>query len=120
MSRTRIAASLAGISSILLLTGWLMIRALPLEAAPQISATKADAQGVTVDQAEANLLHRAPVDYPREARAKGIQGTVVLEVEIDEAGAVADARVLSGPQELRRAALQSVLQWHYAGHAVAG
>ena len=113
MSRTRIAASLAGISTVLLAAGWLMVRTLPLEAAPQIAA-RSDSPGVSVDQAEANLLHRAPVDYPREAREKGIQGTVVLEVEIDDTGAVSDARVLSGPPELRRAALQSVLQWHYA------
>src|SRR5437879_577592 len=110
MSRTRIAASLAGISSLLLLAGWIMVRALPLEAAPQVK----DAPGVTVEQAEANLLHRAPVDYPEEAREKGIQGTVTLEVDIDETGSVTDARVLNGPQELRKAALQSVLQWHYA------
>jgi len=114
MSRTRIAASFAGISSILLLAGWFMVRALPLEAAPQIGSARSDSPGVSVEQAEANLLHRAPVDYPPEARAKGIHGTVLLEVEIDETGAVSDARVLSGPQELRRAALQSVLQWHYA------
>ncbi len=31
-----------------------------------------------------------------------------------KAANVSDARVLSGPQELRKAALQSVLQWHYA------
>jgi TonB family protein len=110
MSRTRIAASLAGFSSLLLLTGWMMVHALPLEAAPQVK----DAPGVSVEQAEANLLHRAPVDYPAEARAKGIQGMVTLEVDIDETGAVTDARVVSGPQELRKAALQSVLQWHYA------
>jgi len=110
MSRTRIAASLAGISSLLLVAGWLMVRALPLEAAPQVK----DAPGVSVEEAEANLLHRAPVDYPKEARDKGIQGTVTLEVDIDETGAVSDARVMSGPQELRRAALQSVLQWHYS------
>jgi protein TonB len=76
--------------------------------------TRSDAAGVTVEVAEANLLHRAPVDYPREALAKGIQGTVVLEVDIDETGNVSDAKVLSGPQELRKAALQSVLQWHYS------
>jgi TonB family protein len=110
MSRTRIAASLAGISSLLMLAGWLMVRALPLEAAPQVK----DAPGVSVQEAEKNLLHRAPVDYPAEARARGIQGTVTLEVDIDDTGAVTDARVLSGPQELRRAALQSVLQWHYS------
>src|SRR5262249_38324817 len=101
---------LAGISSLLLLAGWLMVRALPLEAAPQVK----DAPGVSVELAESNLLHRAPVEYPVEARAKGIQGTVTLDVDIDENGAVTDARVVSGPQELRRAALQSVLQWHYS------
>ena len=42
-----------------------------------------------------------------------MEGVVAIEINIDERGQVADARVLSGPDELRRAALQSVLQWHY-------
>jgi hypothetical protein len=37
----------------------------------------------------------------------------VLELDIDEQGLVSGARVLSGPEELRHAALQSVLEWHY-------
>ncbi len=116
MSRTRIAASLTGISVVTLTAGWLMVHSFPLQAAPQErpAAKRADAAGVTVEQAEANLLHRAPVEYPEAARTKGIQGTVLLEVDIDESGNVSDARVLSGPQELRKAALQSVLQWHYS------
>jgi TonB family protein len=63
------------------------------------------------------LLHRAPVQYPKEALAKRIEGTVVLEITLSETGTVSDARVLSGPDELRSAALQSVLQWHYANDA---
>ncbi len=43
----------------------------------------------------------------------------MVEAALDAAGVVSDARVLSGPQELRKAALQSVLQWHFA-HAEAG
>jgi TonB family protein len=43
---------------------------------------------------------------------------VVLEVKIDAAGHVSDARVLSGPEELRRAALQAILQWHYSPKAM--
>jgi TonB family protein len=39
---------------------------------------------------------------------------VTLEVSIDAEGNVVDARVISGPEELRRGALESVLQWHYA------
>jgi TonB family protein len=37
-----------------------------------------------------------------------------VEVKLDAKGNVADAHVLSGPDELRKAALQSVLQWHFA------
>jgi TonB family protein len=36
-----------------------------------------------------------------------------VEVKVDAKGNVADAHVLSGPDELRKAALQSVLQWHF-------
>ena len=36
----------------------------------------------------------------------------------DDRGEVSDARVLSGPEELRRAALESVLQWHYSPEAM--
>jgi protein TonB len=110
MSRVRITSSLAGFAAIVALAGWMAIRSFPLQAAPQ--AVK-DAPGVTVQQDEAKLLHRAPVRYPQEAREKGIQGTVVLEITLDQKGEVTDAQVLSGPQELRKAALESVLQWHY-------
>jgi len=37
---------------------------------------------------------------------------VVVEVKLDSSGNVSDAHVVSGPDELRRAALESVLQWH--------
>jgi protein TonB len=63
---------------------------------------------------EAQILHRAPVDYPRDAIAKNVQGTVTVEVNIDENGLVTDAHVVSGPMELRSAALKSVLDWHFS------
>src|SRR5439155_14319548 len=66
---------------------------------------------------ETNLLHRAPLEYPAEAIAKGIQGTVVVSATLNERGIVSDARVLSGPEPLRKAALRSVLEWHYSGQA---
>jgi TonB family protein len=52
--------------------------------------------------------------YPGRALERGIQGDVVVEVTTDERGQVSDARVLSGPDELRRSCLQSILQWRYA------
>jgi TonB family protein len=78
-----------------------------------------DAPGVSVDVGGGALLHRAPVGYPDSARTKRVQGNVVIELTFDAAGAVADASVLSGPEDLRRSALQSVLQWHFA-HEAAG
>jgi protein TonB len=44
---------------------------------------------------------------------------VIVEADLSETGAVTDARVLSGPPELRRAALASVLDWHFSRETVA-
>src|SRR5437867_11453198 len=60
------------------------------------------------------ILHRAPIVYPPTAKQKAIQGSVTIEVALDAEGLVTDARVLSGPQELRNAALRSVLRWHWS------
>jgi protein TonB len=57
-------------------------------------------------------LHK-PVDYPPDARARGIQGAVLLHVIIGPDGSIVKALVVSGPEELRAAALASVQQWRY-------
>ena len=51
------------------------------------------------------LLHSVAPKYPQEARDKKIEGDVVLHIEINEEGAVHDPWVISGPKELRDAAL---------------
>lgn len=80
-------------------------------AAPQ---TANDAAGVTVALNGAAVLHRTAVNYPAGALRNGVQGTVSVQVKLDATGVVNDAQVLSGPDELRKAALESVLQWHFA------
>jgi protein TonB len=95
---------------------WVVTSTFPLAAAPQFVS---DAPGVSVDLGGATLLHRAPVSYPVAARNKKVQGAVAVQVRLDGSGNVTDAQVLSGPDELRRAALESVLQWHFA-HESAG
>lgn len=76
-----------------------------------------DAPGVTVDLGGASVLHRTSVAYPEAARNSGIQGTVAVEVTLDAIGNVSDARVLSGPMELRKAVMSSVLDWHFTQDA---
>jgi TonB family protein len=57
------------------------------------------------------------VEYPAGAIEKGITGTVVVEATLDTEGKVDDAYVISGPVELRKAALRSVLEWQFANAA---
>jgi TonB family protein len=59
-------------------------------------------------------MHRTGISYPFAARGSKVEGTVLVEATLDGAGNVADAHVVSGPAELRRSVLQSVLQWHFA------
>jgi TonB family protein len=68
---------------------------------------------VTVNTPDAVLLHRTPVEYPRAIRDKGVQGTVSVEVTLNDAGEVTDARIINGPDELRKPVLSSVLNWHF-------
>jgi TonB family protein len=114
MSKTHLVSSMAAALGILAAACWLVTAAFPLAAAPQVVA---DAPGVTVEMGGATLMHRSPVDYPEAVRQKGLQGTVVVQVKTDGSGSVSDAQVLNGPEELRRAALQSVLNWHFTKDA---
>lgn len=67
-----------------------------------------------VIQGDANLLHRAPIRYPAEALRNKLQGIVVVEATLNERGLVTDAHVITGLAPLRKAALVSILNWHYA------
>jgi TonB family protein len=110
MSKARLISTFAASAAMLAGVCWIVTGALPLTAAPQ---GVVDAPGVSVQTGSAPLMHRAPVVYPQDAIAKGIQGTVVVQAKLGADGSVADALVVSGPEELRKAALQSVLNWHF-------
>jgi beta-lactamase regulating signal transducer with metallopeptidase domain len=73
-----------------------------------------DGEGVAVDTAGAAVIHRTSIEYPRTLIAKRVAGTVSVEATLDGTGSVIDAHVLSGPDELRKTALASVLNWHFA------
>ena len=119
MSKAKSISALAGSLAILAVSCWFVTGEFRLQAAPQQAAPQGltDAPGVSVETNGAQLMHRQSVAYPREAIAKGVQGTVVAEVNLDAAGNVTDARIVSGPDELRKAVLQSVLNWHFTKDA---
>jgi TonB family protein len=112
MSKRRIISSLATVFTLALLTARVAVWVFPLESSAQESPSDRGA-GITVDTQGHKLLHGSRIDYPRAAREKRIEGTVVLQLSLGAKGEVSDARVLSGPDELRSAALSSALQWHF-------
>ena len=110
MSRTRLISALAAGLAILVMACWFVTGAFPLAAAPEVVN---DSPGVTVDLGGAGIMHRTRVAYPAEALKQNVQGLVVVEVKLNASGNVSDAHALTGPDELRSAALESVLQWHF-------
>ena len=106
MSRSRIAIATAAACSILPMAAGAAVWLFPFVAQAQ---TVIDGPGVTVNPG-AVLLHRAPVRIPN---GPAVSGTVILEATLASNGEVSDARVISGPAELRKDALSSVLEWHY-------
>ena len=110
MTTRRLIASFTVGSAVLALTTIGAVRSFPLEAQmPSPSGAP-----IEIVKGGEHLLHASMPEYPRRAIEERVEGDVTLDLTLNERGEVSDARVLSGPEELRRAALESVLQWHYA------
>ncbi len=119
MSKPRLIASFTTVCSAALIAARLAVWFFPLQSPIEVNAQSTsvtvragivDGPGIEVDPG-GPLMHRTSV-----FRTQGvtITGTVVLDASLNSKGEVTDARVVSGPDELRRSALQSVLQWHYS------
>lgn len=107
MSRKRLITHLLASGCAVLLAAGAAVRLFPLE------ARASETGPIQVLRGGEHLMHRANLEYPRRAIEKRVEGDVLLELSLDDTGQVQDARVLSGPDELRAAALRSVLRWHY-------
>jgi len=66
------------------------------------------------------LLRRVSVLYPPEAKAAGIEGTVVLKARISKSGTVESLHVVSGPKVLQQAALDAANSWVYRPYLLNG
>jgi TonB family protein len=68
---------------------------------------------VSAEAAAGRLIESRIAIYPPVAKASGISGTVELEATISEDGTVKDLRAVSGPVQLRQAAVHAVSAWRY-------
>ena len=95
---------------------------------PEVIGTPTDKVTITTDEVVEPVIPPAPkvailtrVDpaYPAAAQAAGEQGTVLLDVQIDVRGHVADVTIAksSGFTELDAAAARAVRQWRFSALA---
>jgi TonB family protein len=96
-----------------------------LETPPQRtrpSAAKRPASRIEVDESvqAAKLVTRIEPTYPELPRRAGVEGNVLITLEIDEAGNVVQAEVERGHPLLSEAALAAVRQWKYEPTLVEG
>jgi protein TonB len=68
---------------------------------------------VSTPQALAAAIVKVQPEYPPLARQLKLSGTVEIEVSIDEQGAIAGARQISGNPLLAKAALEAVRKWRF-------
>jgi TonB family protein len=76
------------------------------------NAEKAPLRVAEVVTPPAKIKNVQPV-YPAVARAARVEGSVMLEVDVDADGRVSDARVIRSVPLLDQAALDAVKQWEY-------
>jgi TonB family protein len=84
------------------------------------SATKGPTVTPGDKASETRLIHRVEPTYPAEARAKHIQGSVALDVQVGEDGAVRNISVVAGDPVLSAAAVEAVKQWIYRPFSIDG
>ena len=116
MTTRRLIASLTASIAALALAATFAVRSFPLEA--QGVAKFDTGEPILLVKGSEHLQHGELPEYPHRAVEQKIEGDVVVEMTLDDRGEVSDARVLSGPDELRKATLEAVLQWHYSPAAL--
>ena len=67
-----------------------------------------------------SLIRKVDPEYPAEAKARGVQGPVVLDVEVLHDGSVGTVAVVSGDPVLAQSAIDAVKQWRYQPEAGEG
>lgn len=92
------------------------------EVAPEIAPATQFPKSVKVSQkvAQGLVLSAPPPDYPPEASAHHIQGTVRVGLTIGTDGIPHDLRVVSGNFFLAQAAIDAVKQWRYKPYFISG
>ena len=94
----------------------------PIATAPQPDNTGTSVEPLRVEETiqAAKLVSQPRLKTPRDARRTSVDGTVKLEVLIGADGSVKTSTVMSGPKELRAAAIENLSKRKYEPTLVNG
>jgi TonB family protein len=84
-----------------------------LPATPVAKAPNSELLEVPEDFADDQIVHRVHPTYPKQARARKLHGTVVLEAIVNKKGSVDSLQLVAGDSVLAQAAADAVKQWKY-------
>jgi peptidyl-prolyl cis-trans isomerase A (cyclophilin A) len=87
---------------------------------PAAATEKPKRVSISAGIAAGMIISRQTPIYPADAKEAGISGTVVLGAIIGTDGTVNELHVVSGPEQLRQAALDAVTQWRYRPYLLNG
>jgi protein TonB len=68
---------------------------------------------ISADTAKQFITQRVEPEYPAEARAQGIQGSVILDTLVGQDGTVQNFAAIRGDPQLAAAAATAVRQWRF-------
>ena len=93
-----------------------------MQSASEVDPDSSSRRVVDLPEASAQreVVYRSEPQYPEAARAKNIQGQVVLELHIGTNGSVQDVEVVNGPPILAQASTDAVKQWKFKPRALNG
>jgi TonB family protein len=92
----------------------------PTEAEAKPAASEPVPVTVRANVTAATIVTQTTPEYPPEARARNVEGEVVLHATIDTEGKISQVQVLSGDDLLAKSAVEAVRQWIYKPMLVDG
>jgi hypothetical protein len=92
----------------------------PGEATPAPTPKPGERAPISGGVLNGKALYLPKPEYPPEARAAGVSGTVNVQVTIDESGNVMNARVVSGPPSLHAVCMYAALAARFSQTTLMG
>lgn len=92
----------------------------PVQGQSQDQSSSAQSVELPSGVAAGLLIKKVRPDYPKKARKRRIQGTVIMTATIRKEGDITDLTLVSGDSLLAEAAFAAVKQWKYRPYLVNG